>query len=448
MKIIPLYESMLKSVGLSADKDGFIEMKLGKGSKQVTVGGKPLVLPIDAQLKNGDWSNRVAYHPLMENILKGESDVLSKMRSCANLKLNYVIGALTYEMLVLGASVDQHQKLNPSQSEFLAITKNADDKTIQDFKSILEAMPAGSAKQAFVNIYLKRGGSVKGQKHSRVGIVSFPLYEELTRADYDKTVFGVKVRVKDRPIFIGMMEYMFPRIAESEAFNFGSDSKVAPYVEAFMRAFGNVAGPINDLVDNFRNVLLDPEACEFDAEWVEAFENLDTMSAQIRMIPKLDGNEGTESKAPSATPSAQSVQMTAGQQPIAPAASAPAAAAAPQGNLNLPWSTVPGTAPQVQTHQPAVGSHLQQQNNTMGNHLQQQPIAHASPVSTGRGLDFEALCRSNPALAAQTGSFNTVFPPTNQMGNNAPRWASPGFGQQQQPMGYNQYPVMGGGTSI
>lgn len=428
MKILDLYTSILKATGLQVDKDGFISFVAGDGSKPITIDGKPLVLPNDTQLANGDWSNRVGFHPLMENILKGESEVLSKLRSCANLRLNMSLGILLYEMLVISTSVDQHAKLTPQQSEFLSITKTADERTLADVKKLLHAMPMGSAKQCIVNLYLKRGGAVGARKYARVGIVNFPLYEELTRKDYDNHVFGVKLRVKDRPMLIELLKFIFPEIDKPEAYNRGSDSKVAPYLEAFMHSFGAVAAPINDLVDNYKNVLDDPKSLEIDAEWVEPLEELENMGAQIRMIPKLEGNIGTASKAPSMTGTGAVEAVAPTPTPVtAPVAAAPA----PVGAVDLPWNT----------QQPAQVLHQPQQ-------VAQQPMAYPNGqmatqapqtnVHTKGGLDFEALCRQNPVLAAQTGAFNVVAVPGAGMHQaQAPRWA-------QAPMGMMNNGMAGG----
>jgi hypothetical protein len=368
MKLIQLYESILKTANLHTTNDGYVSLKVGDIVKPTMLKGKRLVLPTKEHLSNPNKEEIVLFHPLSENILKGESAVLEEFRSSLNARLNHTIGLLSFNLLVISTSIADHVKLSPDQSEFLSNLKNADDKTLEVFQKLLKVMPVDQHQNSFISIYLKRGGSVNGKRHSRVGIVSFPFYEELKK---DGDVYGVKLRVKDRETFISLMDYMFPTIDEPESFNRGSDSDVAPYLDSLMKAVMAVASPINDQVALFKNIIEDSDELMIEDGWVDTFDNLGSMINEIRMVPMQAGNEG------SSKPGEQQVLAK------------PLAAVTP-----------------VATPLPAVlmaGSNMYQQQPVMSPMYQgMPPNGYVQPnmpeIKTANGINFDALLRLNPAL--------------------------------------------------
>ena len=177
MKLIELYKSILSTAGLKVDKEGMVSATAGSASVPFSVKGKRLVLPTKEHLVNSDWSNRIVFHPLSENILRAESDVMQRFRGAINTRMNYVLGCLMEELMTLATSVKMHSQLTPDQAEILTALKNADEKTLVALQSILKAMSVDANKdKAIVHIYLKRGGVVNGKKFSRAAIITFPLY--------------------------------------------------------------------------------------------------------------------------------------------------------------------------------------------------------------------------------------------------------------------------------
>lgn len=415
MKLLDLYRSLLLTGGLVSSEDGYVSVHMPGGEKTPAVlKGKRLVLPTTEHLRKPMGEERIAFHPLSENILRGESEVLGYLRQAINMRLNLVFGSLALELMQIATSPAEHAKLNPDQSEFLSRVKNADEKTYAVLGKLMQAMPIAQTQKAFVSIYLKRSGTVEGKRYARVGVVSFPLYQELLKAETTHEVYGVKMRVKDRETLLALLEYMVPSIADAQAHHQGSDSKVAPYLDALMKALMVAAGPLNDLIALFRNQLANPEDLQFEDQWVEAFENLEAMIPQIRAIPMQAGNEGSSSGAEGTSGSA-----------------APAAQAAPQQ---------PVFAATAAAQQPAQS--VYQQPAYQGQPMYQQPAPvqqPAGPVKTANGLDFNSVLASNPALAYQVGAVGAPGYGAQQAGPLAartPRWAQGGgFGAPQPAMG-------------
>lgn len=428
MQLLDIYKAILKTANLECNEEGLVSFKLAGESKPALIKDKRLVLPTAAHLANPLKQDIVIFHPLSENVVRGESDVVSMFRSTLNLRFNFTIGLLAYELLSLATSPANHNKLNPDQSILLSKLKNADEKTLDVFQKLLKEMPASQTQKCFVNLFLKRGGSVGGKKYSRAGIVSFPLYEELMKAE--PSVYGIKLRAKDKETFIALLEYLFPSIGVEGSYSRGSNSTVAPFLDSLMKSVLGLASPLNDTVELFSNVIDNYNDLIFEGSWVESFENIDTLLAASRSVPMQHGNEGSGTAA-AAVASAINVPVPAY---AAPAAPQPVQFVAP----TLPAAPA---VPMQQVYQPA-----QQTYPYPVAQQQFQPVMHQQPqlVRTANGVDFNSLMNLNPALstiAMNTGGqrFHNNQPmqdPTNRSG-----MANMGYNP-----GYNNgYPMNNGG---
>lgn len=396
MNIIKLYESLLSCGGMTSDNDGFVSVKISDQTNPVLIEGKRLVLPTQAQLMAGDFQNRIVFHPLSENVLRSESEVITKLRSVMNVRANFTFGAVVQSLLQICASVAEHKNLTPEQAELLTCVKDVDEKTCVAWTSIMINSVKENPERCFVNIYLRKRCTINGKVWARGGITTFPLFEELIK-EQDRYC-GVKLRTKDRQAFIQIHEYLLPRIRESEAYNKGSDSSTAPFLDALMKTTLAIAQPMTDVLNLFGNKIDCGDELLFNDEWVDTFENLDVMIPQIRQIPTQAGNEG---------------RVKAGEGPMTPAAQ-----------------------PVIQYQTPVQQSHVQQFIPPVtSNPFPIAPVVSAL-VDTGRGVTFDSLVRSNPSVAAnaQVGNrMSGLTQPGYQSAPPVPRWA-----QQQQPMMMNQ----------
>ena len=393
MKINDFYKAILSVGSLVANDAGVVQAKTEAGSIPFTVSGKALVLPTAQHLADPDKKEIVLFHPLSENILRNESDVMARYRSAVNLRLNYGIGHMLEELIVLATSPGMHSQLSPSHYELMALWKDADEKTLKDYGAILKAMPPGNIEKCFVHFYMKKNAMVSGKSHRRGVIVTWPLYEELLKNK--DGAFGAKLRKKDHASLVAALELLFPKIGEAGAYDRGSISDTAPTLDALLLGVLGVAGNVNAIVDDYCTVLPKLSALRYDDEWVSVLDNLNQFTNELRLLPMQAGNEGA---VPGATPAPQ-LQNTVGL-PV------------PQNNqLVMP-------APyQPPVYQPQV---------------QQQPNGPA--LAPDGLLDFSAAMRGDPRMA-QMGGYGYMPPPpppgpsTSRMG--APRWDTPTYGQGQ-----------------
>lgn len=412
MKLISLYKSVLELGGMSADRDGFVSGKL-VGSKldpsPVTIKGKRIVLPTQKQLTTSDWSDRIVFHPLYENVLRGESQVIEKLRSLITMRINVTLGILGTALLELAANTAEHSKMNPDQSMFLAKVRMLDDKTQGNWGDLLKVLDPMDGKKNFIHVFLKRSGSIDGRKYARVGVVNFPVMKHLVN---DEEVFGFKPRKKDLPVFKNLLEYIFKDILTDGAYNAGSDSSIAPYTEAMLRTFLNVIAPINDIIDLFAELRPELADLRFNSDWVEELDKLEGYHPDIKSIPMQAGNEGASL--------VKGVSPPPDQQPVHQAA--PVAAPAPAPVQQVVADPQAWAHPQQQQFpQPPAGYQFPQ-NQWTPNPTMAPPLAYAAPgqypgqypyqsapvasvVKSRDGADFGSILASRPELAMAAAAF-------------------------------------------
>jgi hypothetical protein len=386
--LLDLYKDILRLGGCTVDDQGYVFLIVPPDRLQpADVNGKRLVLPTAEHQANP--REKVLFHPGWETITRNESEVIHKLRDFFNTQINIVIGSVGLALLNLAASPAEHGKLTPEQTKVLIALKNADKTSFQNFTEVMMKGASVKVDRLFANIFLNRGGMIRGKKYARVGIISFPFYEELKKEGTN--YYGVKIRAKDKEVYQRLYQYLFPAIDDPEAYNVGSDSQVAPWLDALVRATLELRLQLNEVVHRFKDFVDRPEELLFDDSWTEDFEHLDQYLQEIHKIPMQAGNEGYQ-VAPQAP------------QPAAQPAPAPQAPTLQHTDRGLDFHSVkstftqPFTPPQPALTQPAT-----------------QPPAQLQ--HTGRGLDFHSVVAVNPAIM---GAPNLLARPTMPYGYNYP----------------------------
>ena len=449
MELIPLYKSILQYAGCQADEEGYVSLSIAGENTPALVKGARLVLPTREHLKTFQPGEKVIFHPLSENVLRGESEIIADLKQRINIRTNMILGALTISLLQLVADSDKHKLLDPEQSELLIALGAVEEKSVINLTSIVTAASKKNMTAVFTNIYLKKGGSVNGHRFARAGITTFPFWNELT--EDKKDIFGVGIRLtKDKPIYTNLMKFIFPEIETPEAYNYGSASNTAPYLDALMKTSLKINARLAYLCELYKPFIngLTDEDLVFDSEWVEAFDNLDALQAEIRKVPMQAGNEGSAKvEQPNQAPVNQPLVAPA-QMGIAPVASAaaPVAASAPAAHAGaLPWQNV-RSAQAPQPYQAAPYPGAQQ--------FAHAPAAPARPVMGKGGLDFNSLKAAVPSLAMAPNALPGRQYPGMVQQQAAPRWAVTGVATPINPQ-YQQYqsfqpgyqqPFMAGGV--
>jgi hypothetical protein len=250
------------------------------------------VLPTLAHLKNPS-PKTVMFHPLQENLMRGESEVFTEYRKALAVRINCSSLAMIRDLLVLAGSASLHNKLNPDQSEVLSLLKGVSNKTIEAWDKIIDNIPEGQLFRSAVKFYMKPAGKIGDKAYTRLGVVTFPLYEAICKKD--EKVFGVDPAGKHREIIKKAFEYIFPQLDVAHQYSRGSNSQVAPMFDAMIRSFSAVCQAYNNVCMMFKDLKI-PELFEdtvcFSSDWWDEMQNLDALLVEVRKIPMQPGNEG------------------------------------------------------------------------------------------------------------------------------------------------------------
>ena len=102
----------------------FAQLDSNSGTQALTLnGGRPWVLPTQENLKTAYDNNFAIFHPLNENIIKGESADVKRLRSCLLIHINYSLYTLIVAMLHIASSPELHATISPEQTDMCVKVK-------------------------------------------------------------------------------------------------------------------------------------------------------------------------------------------------------------------------------------------------------------------------------------------------------------------------------------
>jgi len=349
--LVNLYKAILGSLSCVISDD-MVSLAADGDISPVRVGDKRMVIPTPDVLRVLASNPWIAFHPISESIVRGESPVLKRLRTLVNWRLTTAIYKVVFGILDTAADTSRHSALAPSLTQILSDLGDIDDKTIANVTRTFAAMnPVGEYRM--INIFLRRGGELKGTAQRRTAMVTFPFVtEHMAVPDYK--VCGIDWRKKDVVAMRKLMALILPDVD----YNAGSNSDIAPYFDALMKAFVNVATALNSISWKFRKHIPDYDQVHIDLSWVDSMKDLMPYKGVISALPGNDGDNvnGTP------TPTVEAVTPTPGLSPglgQAPVVTAPIAVGA-----TAPITSTLGAPPVINT---VVGSNgIQRRVTTIG----------------------------------------------------------------------------------
>lgn len=305
--LLTFYRQVLNGLNCNVTEDGMVQFVTKSVTYPVTVGEKDLRLALPTkevlnQLANGGL---VAFHPMCENIILGQSPVMATLR---NLTIESLTLKILSTMIGVAMAVADDADMTANQIKFASDFDKVDEKTVKALTKLAGVIDPATNNR-LINVYLKHGGMIGDDQYKRVATVTFPIYAELLEGG--DTVFGVKMRKSDIRLIRIMLEKIFPNIGEKDGYSFGSNSLTAPYFHALLNAFGNVVGELNKVTYSFRKIIREytGEEPHVTIDYIHEFEE---GKHYKDILPPLDYNQGTEAggTTPQATlPVEQSAQL-------------------------------------------------------------------------------------------------------------------------------------------
>ncbi len=285
--IIDYYNGLLEYVGYS-NVDGKLIVKIT--NEPETIDGKEIYLPTRENLRV-DSNNRIYFHPLGEDVLKGESKVMERLRNMFNTKINV---AIQYLMLNLVEVALNPQDLDDEQLSFISKVI-VDDNGLKRISTVIKSIIKLEQKDFYAHLYLKKNAKIGDKTYLRGGIFTFPFYKLLDKAvtNDDISTLPIKVTHKDIKMLMSLYEVMFPLIKEPDSYNYGSNNRNFPYLESFIRTVAAVTENINDIVRVFGDRFNDTDNIIFDTNNSTSILDYGKMVNATKIIPMLDGNSGS-----------------------------------------------------------------------------------------------------------------------------------------------------------
>ena len=280
---VELFSAILKSLGLVIDGSGGISMPLNDSNIPIVINERRLVLPTQEVLATYNASAQVAFQPLGESVLRGESEVIRRLRELVWMRVNRVLAEVLDVVALNASTVDA--TLRPDQVKLTSMLPNADESLVKSLDKILKKIKPGTDFE-LVRIYLKRNGRVGTTDYKRLASVSFPIMDQLN--SHDDMVWGVKVRKRDKAQLRDLMLHLLPNCETEHGYSYGSNSPTAPYFDALIHAFYNVLKPLNTTTYLFRKQL-DIGEIHSNMDWIDACKDL---SIYRSILPVLSGNDG------------------------------------------------------------------------------------------------------------------------------------------------------------
>lgn len=290
-QLLDSYETLLTTLDIRIEEDGGLTHDIT--DTPIILEKKRLCFPSKEILKNLDGKQTIAFHPLSENVYANMSQVLVQLRYMISAKLHRIISGLGY--VLAHTTVDQasHAELSDNQMEIIAPLADADAAFLSKYVDLVESLQV-QGDPRLVSLYVKRGGILKDKKYTRMVGVSFPLIEHIMTTD-DPVINGIKFRKKDLPTLRALFDIIIPEAATLDKYSVGSNSTVAPYLMALLKAYANVLQGTAGIGWDFRSAskLLMGYSLHVKSTLISDLTEGDTSLANFTgLIPALPGNTG------------------------------------------------------------------------------------------------------------------------------------------------------------
>jgi hypothetical protein len=248
-KFLPVYIGLLKLVGCTFSPDGYVMIGLNANTTmKLRHQDRDVVLPAGMHM-NYTRDTDIVFDLIPEPILGAAPSMLRGYCRLLSNRLNVVYATICHSLLMVSIAEINRSQLSKGQLAFIDLMKGADPRTLDAFGRVLRSMTADEPDRIFVKLGFKREAPVNNTPYSRVTRTTFPLYESLRRED---NAFGdLKLRKKDRELFIKLLDFILPGSEALDAYDAGSNNTLAPQLDSLMRCAEGMALQFNHTLDAF-----------------------------------------------------------------------------------------------------------------------------------------------------------------------------------------------------
>lgn len=284
-----LYVPLLAALHIEPDENGILHRKHRESVKVCEVNKRKLVLPTNENLKSLSMEEYVFFHPLSENIARGDSAIYNYLKLALTLRVNYTIMGLASLLLEVAQDKTLDGKLKSHQLGLIEALPSVDAKTLKHMTN--GYINTDLDKKVFFSVYNKRNGKIDGTSYNRVAVVRFPLIEQLKDPTNSEYWSGIKgIRKADYANFLNLFNYMLPEWDVENKYSGASDSMEAPSFHALVMSFLKVMTRLNKVMADFADVVDVTDLIANNLDVVESAMN--NLARYVNIISPLEGNTG------------------------------------------------------------------------------------------------------------------------------------------------------------
>lgn len=270
--------------------NGFLSSVANPDKPQaVTVKGKRLVLALKEVLRAGKKDDQIIFHPMSENVTRGESDVIKALRDFIQWR-NQTVGVLLItELGRVASSPSEHKNYPAKAKKYLQQVTDFDEGNYVTLLKLLKTVKPDPDRR-IISLSLRQGSKTKDDGVVRSCLVHFPIFEDFEKDDL--TVFDTKMPSKKAKARIAkLFEIVFGDEETRKSFSYGSRNMDAPYLHSLLTVHARLAEHFNALVATHAKILGEEltEMLTTPLDWVPLLEEFSTMR---NLIPPQSGNEG------------------------------------------------------------------------------------------------------------------------------------------------------------
>lgn len=285
---LAFYKDVLGSVFIKVDDKGKATAVRPDGTEtQSVVNDKPLYIPQAGTLDGQVIDKIQLFHPLCEALSrKTLSPVMTYTQAVAKSNIGVYLKIILEKLMEVAATPELHGDLPPEATEYLTKLQQPKDQTVKKLRNLINK---AIRQNCFVTIYSKNGGKYKGEKVSRLCTIRFPIIDMVDKDDTKSLKISFSSD-RERKTIQALLHYVLPMGDNPEEYSAASNSKVAPYLEAFLLAYEKVAKQLNKILDRHGDSI-DFQLEKFPTKVFKSMEKMGELYNNCR-IPSLDGNEG------------------------------------------------------------------------------------------------------------------------------------------------------------
>ena len=132
MNMLEVYQHVLNTCGYLVDEEGRVRKEVNDKTFPVSIDiegeSRIVVLPTRNNLTSPDVLRFVVFHPMQENLMRGESKLLSFIRKELNRRYGTSLAYLMNELVKISSGSVNHTELTPAQRDIISRFGKTDQK--------------------------------------------------------------------------------------------------------------------------------------------------------------------------------------------------------------------------------------------------------------------------------------------------------------------------------